>query len=227
MPPPSAIISLFPLVHMIVFIDESGDAGMKKKDGSSDLFIMVAVIFEDPGEASKCDLQISELRRGLTKNKSGNKEYKFNKCDRKEREVFFRGVAQFKFRYVAIVINKDALYGPGFGFKSSFYKYTAKLLFDNAKQYLAEAIVILDGCGDREFRQQLETYVKRNVNTLGKCDIVAKVKLESSHSNNLLQLADMVAGAVARSLRSDKADAPLYRGIIYRKELLVKVWPKK
>ncbi|HZU34008.1 MAG TPA: DUF3800 domain-containing protein [Candidatus Angelobacter sp.] len=212
---------------MIVFIDESGDAGMKDKSGSSDLFVMVAVVFYDHEEAAKCDTCIAQLRRTLTKNQSGNKEYKFNKCDRKEREAFFKGIAQFKFNYVAIVINKSALYGPGFQFKSPFYKFTAKLLFDNAKQYLSEAIVVLDGCGDREFRQQLETYVKRNVNAKGQNDIIAKLKLEASHSNNLLQLADMIVGAVARSLRSDKKDAPVYRGMIYRKELLVKVWPKK
>jgi len=209
---------------MLVFIDESGDAGMQNRPGSSEFFVMVAVLFEEREEATKCDQAIAGLRRTLTR--SGNKEYKFNTCNREEREEFFRGVAKLNFRYVAIVINKQALYGPGFKFKDSFYKYTAKLLFDNARQYLTESTVILDGCGDREFRQQLEIYVKKNVNATGHCDKVAKVKLEASHSNNLLQLADMVAGAVARSLRADKGDAAAYRGMIYRKELLVKIWPK-
>ena len=38
---------------MLVFVDESGDAGMKLDAGSSDFFIVTAVLFED--EANECD----------------------------------------------------------------------------------------------------------------------------------------------------------------------------
>jgi hypothetical protein len=144
---------------MLVFIDESGDAGMQRRPGSSDFFVMVAVIFDDQEEADKCDRKISELRSGLSK--SGNKEYKFNRCNREERERFFNGVSPFQFQYVAFVVNKEALHGSGIDLKIPFYKYTAKLLFDDAKQYLALATVILDRCGDREFRRQLEIHIKK------------------------------------------------------------------
>jgi hypothetical protein len=209
---------------MLVFVDESGDSGMRNKDGTSSLFVMAAVIFDDHGEALRCDHKIAELRKSLSR--SGNKEYKFNTCNRAERETFFQGIKAFDFSYLAIVLNKAKLSGPGFQFKEPFYKYTAKLLFDNAKPYLNRSTVVIDGSGDRDFRKQLAVYIKRNVNAAGEAPSICKLKLEASHSNNLLQLVDMAAGAVARSLKTDKNDAQVYRGMIYPKELLIKVWPK-
>ena len=39
---------------MLVFVDESGDAGMKLGAGSSDYFVVTAVLFEDHDEAARC-----------------------------------------------------------------------------------------------------------------------------------------------------------------------------
>lgn len=56
--------------------------------------------------------------------------------------------------------------------------------------------------------------------------LIKKVRTEPSHSNNLLQLADMVCGAVARSFRPDKPDRHVYRKLIRHRELGVQVWPR-
>ena len=209
---------------MLVFIDESGDSGMKGKTGSSELFVMAAVIFEDHEEAERCDQRIGSLRRGLSK--SGRKEYKFNTCNGPERIAFFQAIAGFDFFYMAFVLNKRELYSLGFQFKSPFYKYTASLLFQNAKPYLKNATVVVDRSGDREFRQQLSVYLKRKVNVPGEIPSVGKFKMEASHSNHLLQMADMIVGAVARSFRRDKQDADSYRKLIYHRELALQLWPK-
>jgi hypothetical protein len=207
---------------MLVFVDESGDSGMKKKDGTSELFVISAITFNDNQDAEACDRRISELRQECFRGK--NVEFKFNKCCDDFREKFLKAVAAFDFFYLAFGLNKAKLYGPGFNYKEPFYKYTAKLLFENAKPYLRDASVMIDRSGNREFRQQLEKYLKSRINT--DREIIRKVKTETSHSNNLLQLADMVCGAVARSLRQDKADRFKFRKIIGIRELNVQVWPK-
>jgi len=209
---------------LLVFIDESGDAGMKNKQGSSGLFVMVAVIFKENQEAEKCDRRIADLRKTLSR--SGQKEYQFNHTDRKERIEFFSVVERFDFTYVGFVLNKDELFGEGFKFKESFYKYTANLLFENAKGYLHEATVVIDRCGDREFRRQLALYLKKKVNKPGEKPAVKKFKMEASHNNNLIQLADMVVGALARSFKQEKEDSKVYRTILQGKERIVQFWPK-
>lgn len=207
---------------MLAFVDESGDAGMKRKVGSSELFVVAAVIFFENADANACDDAIAALKPQCFRNEST--EFKFNKCCRDHRCRFFRHVENMDFLYVAFVFNKAKMYGPGFQYKSPFYKYACKLLFESAKSYLKEASITIDGSGDRVFRKQLQSYLKAKINT--ERETIKKVKLEASHSNNLLQLADMVCGAVARSYKSGKPNCGEYREMIKRHELGVSVWPK-
>ena len=185
---------------MLAFVDESGDAGMQKKYGSSEFFVYCAVLFFDNADAEACDKRIGELRQECFGNK--NSEFKFNKCCCRAHRLRFLGeIARYDFLYLAFVLNKAKLYGPGFRFKEPFYKYTCKLLFENAKPYLRNASVIIDGSGDRVFRKQFQKYLKEKINT--NRETISKVKIEKSHRNNLLQLADMVVGSVARYYRKD------------------------
>jgi hypothetical protein len=208
---------------MLAFVDESGDAGMQKKHGSSELFVICAVLFFDEADAHACDARISQLRRECFGAK--NREFKFNKCSAEHRKQFLQGVMGQQFLYLGFVLNKTRLFGPGFQFKESFYKYTCRLLFTNAKPYLSKATIVIDGNGDREFRKQLQQYLKVKINT--EQETIRKVKIQPSHKNNLLQLADMVTGALARYYRKDKPDRFDYRRIIQGAELGVQMWPKR
>ena len=49
---------------MLVFVDESGDVGIKVDAGSSRYF-MVTLVFEDHDEALAADERISRLKRDL------------------------------------------------------------------------------------------------------------------------------------------------------------------
>ncbi len=207
---------------MLVFVDESGDCGIKGKRGSSALFVITAVIFEENESAEACDKAVSELRTKCFRNST--REFHFNKCCDDYRQQFLSGIRAHDFFYLAFVLNKERLYGPGFAYKESFYKYTAKLLFENARPHLRNAAVLIDRSGHREFRKQLESYLRRKINT--DREIIRKVKTEPSHSNNLLQVADMICGAVARSYRLDKDDPKRFRRMVAHRELSVQVWPK-
>jgi hypothetical protein len=121
------------------------------------------------------------------------------------------------------VINKSKLFGEGFKHKESFYKYASSLLFENAKDKLQNAIVVIDESGRKAFKYQLATYLKKKINTKDRV-CIKKVKMQDSRSNNLLQLADMVAGAVNRSLSKKKRDG--FRDMISAREIFVQIWPQ-
>jgi len=209
---------------MLVFVDESGDPGLKLSQGSSKYFVVALVIFEDHEEAQAADDRINLLRRELRLNPRF--EFRFNKCRRDLREQFLRAVAPYQFFYYGIVINKDPakLWGEGFRYKESFYKYASSLVFENAKAFLSNATVVIDGSGSKDFRKQLERYLKLRINDPG-CRFIRKVKVQESYRNNLLQLADMIAGAINRSFGT-KPDSQIYRGIISHREMNVQLWPK-
>jgi hypothetical protein len=203
---------------MLLFIDESGDPGLKLGGGSSSFFCVALIIFEDNEDAETADLAITDLRSRLRLHE--NYEFRFNNSNRAMREDFLSAATSYNFFYHGIIINKAKLTGPGFRVKESFYKYTCGLVFENAKPLLSDATVIIDGSGTRDFRRQLATYLRRKIGPL-----IRKVKIQDSKRNNLLQLADMVSGAINRSF-GDKSDSTVYRGLIKHRELRVQLWPR-
>ena len=210
---------------MLVFVDESGDPGLKLDEGSSKYFIVTLVIFEDFQDALDLDTRISLLRKELQFPE--HFEFKFNRLHPDYRKKFLDAISPYPFLYFGIVINKQKLFGKGFQFKSSFYKYTCQLVFENAKPYLNNAIVVIDGSGSKDFRRQLEKYLKDRINQYKtEFRYIKKIKIQDSKKNNLLQVADMVAGSVARSYKTEKKDCKIYREIIRHRENFVQFWPK-
>ncbi|HXH50166.1 MAG TPA: DUF3800 domain-containing protein [Terriglobia bacterium] len=208
---------------MLIFLDESGDCGMKDRQGSSKYFVVTTVLFEENDAASACDIHIGEMRAALRLHE--DYEFHFNRCSDFIREQFLKGVIDQDFFYSAVVLNKAKLWGEGFKDKNSFYKYTTRLVFENIKEHLQRATVVIDRCGERRFRDSIGSYLRRKIND-GNPELIKKVKMEPSHSNNLLQLVDMVSGAIFRSFRHDKKNRRFFRKIISSRELRVQVWPR-
>lgn len=210
---------------MLVFVDESGDSGFKVEQGSSQLFTVALVIFEEHDEAIACDQRIGLLRRELGWDERS--EFHFNRNSDRVRRAFLQAVAPYNFFYYGIVLNKNPrkLWGEGFRHKMSFYKYTCSLVFENAKEKLDQAHVIIDKSGNLDFRHQLAKYLNRKMNE-GQNRLIAKVKMQRSESNNLLQLADYVAGVINRSVQRDKKFSADYRQIIAHREIYVQIWPR-
>jgi hypothetical protein len=152
-------------------------------------------------------------------------EFHFSKMDRANRLRFLTHVAGFQFFHITCVFNKQKLSGPGFAFPNSFNKYAINLVFQNARPHLSNATIIIDGKGERRFRQTLQTYLKKRINSDDR-SVIQKVKLESSHGNNLLQLADMVCGAMGRSFNQNRAGGREYRRLVSHRELPTQVWPR-
>lgn len=60
-----------------------------------------------------------------------------------------------------------------------------------------------------------KTYLRHELNSNN--DLNLDIKFEESVKTNLLQLADLVAGAINRSLQPDKTDSKTYLKIIRKK----------
>jgi hypothetical protein len=209
---------------MLVFIDESGDPGMPPGGSRSAYFTVTMVVIEDHDDATAIEQRIALLRRELGLPEGF--EFHFSKLKRAWRAEFLRSLATFEWFYFSVVLNKAKLTGKGFQFPDPFYKYTCGLVFQNAKPHLNDAIVVIDGSGGREFRTQLSNYLRKRVNEGGDGPkLIRKVKLQDSHQNSLLQLADMVCGAVARSYSAPDEQSSL-RKLISHREMQVQFWPK-
>lgn len=208
---------------MLLFIDESGDPGLRIEAGSSKYFIVALVGFEGYEDALAADDRISLLRK--EQRLPDDFEFHFNKMKPAYRRMFLEAVAPYNFFYFGLVIDKTKLTGSEFQIKESLYEYACGLIFDKAKPRLGDAIVVIDESGSKNLGRELKSYlVHRLKDRSGKC-LIKRVRTQNSTKNNLLQLADMVVGAMARSF-SGKKDAREYRKLIAHREIYVEVWPK-
>ena len=204
---------------MLVFIDDSGDPGFKIEKGSSTHFVIGMVIFDDELEAEKTAVAIKELKREL--NMTTKAEFRFFRTSKDYKKKFLKAVSKYKFRIRALVVDKSKIYSTELrGNKNSFYAYFIKEVLKKSDRAILNAKVRLDGSGDRVFRRNFFTYLRRELNS-GDRKIMKNCKMVDSRGNVLIQMADMVAGSINRA-QSDKPDAKDYLKII--KDQVDDIW---
>lgn len=205
---------------VLVFLDESGDLGMKIGQGSSPYLFMAAVVFRTSDLAAAVDRRISDLRIRL--GLPGRYEFKFASMSRTRRLDFLQACAPFGFLHYSVAIDKRRLREDEFRDRESLYVFAGRLALVGVQGELRDAKIVIDRLGSKGLRQNLDRELRRQVNESG--GHVRKVEMQESHRQNLLQLADMVVGAIARSF-TDKDDAQVYRNVIRHGEAGVTRWP--
>lgn len=148
-------------------------------------------------------------------------EFKFNKCCSDHRDAFFRELSGVKFRTRAVVVQKQLIYSKTLRTgKDTFYKFFVRMMMQHDGGSLIKAKVVIDGSGDRTFKREFKSYIRRHIGS----DCVSKLDLKDSERDPLLQLADMTAGAVARSYKLDREDRSRWRAMLERSKQLENVW---
>jgi hypothetical protein len=197
---------------MLVFIDDSGDAGFKLDKGSSKFFVIGLVIFDDKLEAEKTAVAIKELKRNL--GFPEDVEFKFFKSKNSVREKFLQTICKFNFKIRCLVVNKSKIHSHELqNNKNSFYSYIIKMVLKHSGGSILDAKIKIDGSGDRIFRRSFLSYLRRELNT-NDCKIMHNCKLVDSKDNVLIQMADMIAGTIRRSYDEDKKDGVVLKKII-------------
>ena len=209
---------------MWAFIDESGDPGRKIAQGSSTHFVVGVVTFDDADDLRECDERIASLRAELSLRTDF--EFHFRQNSHAIRLAFLHAVNRYPWFYHVFGLNKDPakLHGPGFDEKETLYKFACRRLLEEAKPYLLNATVTIDGSGDRRFRQELQTYLRKRINTAEGVLPLKKFKAQNSAANNMLQLADYVVGVANRTIRCGEKNE--YRSLVAGHEITFNVWPR-
>ena len=199
---------------MLVFIDDSGDPGFKLESGSSRYFVIACVVFDDNLDAEETALKIKRLRKSLKWR--DEHEFKFNKTNKQIRLEFLDNIKGCPFRIRAIVTDKTLIRSTELKKnKNKFYNYMIKEVLSKSDGFMKNASIRLDGHEDRAYKQAATTYFRQQVT--GKNKIISKMKFVNSKNDNLIQLADMVAGSIFRSAHSSKNDSQVYLKTIQKR----------
>lgn len=199
---------------MLVFIDDSGDAGFKLDKGSSKHFVIACVVFDDNLDAEETALKIKRLRRSL--GWRDDHEFKFNKTNKQIRLAFLNEVKACNFRVRAIVADKSVIRSPELRRnKNKFYNYMIKEVLSKSDGSIKNSSIRLDGHEDRVYKKAATTYFRQQANPRG--GVIKEMKFVNSKNDNLIQLADMVAGAILRTTQSGKSDSKGYLKVITKR----------
>lgn len=189
---------------MLVFVDDSGDPGFKVEKGSSAVFVIALVIFDDDLEAEKTAVEIKQLKRDL-KFPDGV-EFKFHKSRIQIKRAFLRKVSGYKFRIRAIAVKKENIRSSFLvNNKESFYNYIVMQVLKNSKKTITNAKLKFDRRGEKKIRDNLRVYLSRELDNKSN-RIFKDLKFVDSRTNVLIQLADMVAGTIATFYKDKNKD---------------------
>ena len=190
----------------LIFIDDSGDPGFKSV--SSDNFVMAAALFIDPKNAESVMREIGSYRKEL--GWRYNHEFKFTKNPKNIVIELLKRVNQYDFRVYAVYIDKVDFrkITPGmvpFFDKERLYNWMIKELLQEIP--IKTAKITIDGRSSKQNMRNTKTYLRREISGDG---VKVDIKFEDSTRADLLQLADIIAGSVNRSLQTNKTDTKKY-----------------
>ncbi len=201
--------------NQLVFIDDSGDPGFKVSKGATSHFVIACVIFDDSLIAEEVAVTIKKYRRKL--GFSDRAEFKFTRSRNVIKRGFLKEISKFDFKIRAIVVDKSIINSEELQTShDSFYNYFIKQVLLHSKGTLHNARIRLDGHGNKLFKKNLTTYLRRELNSKDK-KIMKNMRLVDSKKDVLIQMADMVAGAIRRSYDTRKTENKTYRKIINKK----------
>ena len=198
----------------LIFIDDSGDPGFKKASSSN--FVIAAALFIDPEVAMSLSERITKYRESL--GWRNDYEFKFTKIRKDIIADLLKIISEYDFQIYATYVDKASFRQTSAIIdKQKLYDWTIKELLDIIP--IEEAKIEIDGRSSKQNMRKTATYLRREINRNG----VKKnaIKFEDSTEDNLIQLADLIAGSINRSM-TDKTDAKVYIDIIKNKIIKIK-----
>lgn len=196
-----------------LWFDESGDCGFKFERGSSKFLVIVAVYILDRKEDVVNNIEAVKARHNFNL----QFEFKFSRCKDALKDECLHAIARCQVAYKAIVVDKKNLKVPALIFHSRelYFEAIRRLLYDNDPA-LAHATLTVDEATAkihyREWGGMLKRYVSGNT--------VQKVQQVRSKSDTMIQIADMLAGSIARLY--EKGDDRWYQIINIKEKILMK-----
>jgi len=167
---------------------------------------------------------VHDLRLRL--NKSESYEFKFMRTHHDGRIAFFQAIKSFTFQVYALVVDKMNLESPTQWTKESLYNSLVKMALQYLGAINGATLVIDESFKGKAPKATLATYLRHqlNANRSAATRRIDKVVYHRSHQDNLLQVADMVAGAVARAYEGGDDQ---YRHLLGKKIVNVWVFPQR
>jgi len=209
--------------QVIAFADEFGNNSFDFESQGSH-FIVASVII-NLEEADTVNSQLEEIRKKFFQ----TGEIKSNKVagNHKRRILILEALQNVKFSIYSVVVNKEKLFGEGFKYKQSFYKYLNGILYKELYRTFPQLELKVDEHGGNDFMLSFKKYVETNHirNLFEGSDF----HIRKSHSELGVQLADFIAGTLGYIFDKNKKSnfSNQFRELLSNKLISLNHFPKQ
>jgi hypothetical protein len=177
---------------MFVYLDESGDTGFKFRQGSSRYFVVTLLLVADP---LPLHTAIDELRASL--GFAAGNEFKWVNSSESVRWAFLRMLRRQDFSARVLVVDKSLMTYQHMRNKETFYNFLVQMVLRYDNGTIQEATLILDeSVKSKQSKQQLTTFFRRELNAGRTGNKIKDVRYHRSHTDSIIQAADMLSGAI-------------------------------
>lgn len=175
---------------VIAFADEFGNNSFDFENQGSHFIIASVIMNQD--ELNEIQIQLEEIRKRFFQ--TGEIKSSKIKNNHNRRILILRELKKVNFSVYAVVIDKRKLFGEGFKYKQSFYKYLNGILYKELYRTFPQLELKVDEHGGNDFMRSFKKYVEKNHirNLFAGSDF----HIQKSHNDLGVQLADLMAGTL-------------------------------
>src|ERR1019366_2265494 len=188
---------------------------------SSPTFTLAFALFENVREAEACAQTIAGLKTTL-----GVREFHWIDLNDARRTSFLNAILQHEFYYLLQTVEKTKLKHRDFRKKAFFYERVAEKMAEAVADFLHLAqgcclpkplnmSVVLERNDDADYMRSMGKHLRKIKDAHGR-SLVGKVSSRRSIGDNLVQLADMICGALLH---------PTFDTLIHKKKWKELRWP--
>lgn len=175
---------------VIAFADEFGNNSFDFEHQGSHFIIASVIINED--HINDIHIKLEAIRKKFFQ--TGEIKSSKVKDNHNRRILILKELNKVDFSIYAVIIDKRKLYGEGFKYKQSFYKYLNGILYKELYRTYPQIELKVDEHGGNDFMRSFKKYVEKN--HIRDLFAGSDFHIQKSHNDLGIQLADMIAGTL-------------------------------
>jgi hypothetical protein len=199
-----------------IYFDESGTPDVS--DQSPAVFVVAAVVIESRQDLAELEQRFTNAFAAI--HRPEDHELKTTGLSERKHTRVLRELSLLDYQWAAACFDKAKLESPGFANPGTFYRYAFQFLVGDLLTIAWQSDLVIDESSSDAFQCALESHLRRQNSGLP-VGRLGSVSFSQSSKNRLVQLADLVAGAVRRSVEGKHG--PLRE--IEHKMIKLQFWP--
>ena len=176
--------------QVVAYADEFGNNSFNFDEQGSHFIIASVIINKD--ELEIVNLQLEAIRKKFFQ--TGEIKSSKVKYNHKRRILILNELTKINFSVYAVVVDKRKLFGEGFQYKKSFYKYLNGILYKELYRTFPQLELKVDEHGGNDFMKSFKKYVEKN--HIRSLFSGSEFYVKKSHNELGVQLADFMAGTL-------------------------------